>query len=224
MTAEMKKLALTCTVVAALLPAPADAAVPSPDGYACGYSSLTDPTAEEGTQLGEIDGGPIVVADLPRVDVHGDPTLSWDVLGNPASATLTCDLQLNDQTHGGPNTVSLSASGTTVVVLPPTTTSYALSVNDTVHLCTSVTVTDARGDSGTFYWDAWEQEWTTDSTVPCTGLLAPPCCYVPFVGDTSEIVGELFLEVDRIVCAVLDDVFPPEGDIPGLWHCPPYSI
>lgn len=34
----------------------------------------------------------------------------------------------------------------------------------------------------------------------------------------DEVVGG-----DPLVCPVLATMFPPEGDIPGVWDCPPYG-
>ena len=38
-----------------------------------------------------------------------------------------------------------------------------------------------------------------------------------------EPIHELELLLDSVVCPVLAVVFPPQGDVPGVWDCPPYG-
>ena len=33
----------------------------------------------------------------------------------------------------------------------------------------------------------------------------------------------IFNLIDALSCPVLAIMFPPEGDVPGLWDCPPYN-
>lgn len=42
------------------------------------------------------------------------------------------------------------------------------------------------------------------------------------VWDTGHVCVDP-TPVDPIVCPVIVPVFPPEGDIPGVWDCPPYG-
>lgn len=215
----MKSVVVACAVLAALLPGPAGAGVPEPLGLDCGFTSVSSPQHDV-YHYGELDGGPIVVAELPVLDVAGEPTLSWDLLGNPVSATMRCDLQVNFSTHDGPDEATAAGSGTTVVVVPPTTVVYSAGLEDVLVVCTSVTVTDARGNTGTFYLDpSAADQWSTDSGASCLAAVGP-CCEP--ITTITEAADEFFVEVvDPIVCPVLQTVFPPEGDM-AIWNCPPY--
>jgi hypothetical protein len=145
-------------------PPPPDAA-----GFGCGFASNDDPTgavANPGTQVGEISGGPVLVADLPAVDdTVTPPVVSFDVTGNPASATITCALQVGGTgVYTDADAVSASASGTVAVVLPPTVISYQATATDPVWSCTTWVLTDADGYSETLYLDDTTGEFSTDPT------------------------------------------------------------
>jgi len=125
---------------------------PSVVGRTCGFTSSDDPTgtlADPGTQIGEIHGGPIVVADLPSIDTTTTPPTvgAADPTGNPAWATIICEIQVNGTgVYTDPDVVSASAAWTRVVDLPPTTISYRLGPTDSVYVCTTWVVGDANGD------------------------------------------------------------------------------
>jgi hypothetical protein len=143
-------------------------------GLDCGFTSSNDPTgivANPGTQIGEMDGGPIAVADLPNVDgTTSPPTVTFDTTGNPASATITCALQVGGTgTYAEADAVSASASGTAAVYLPPTVISYQATGTDAVWSCTTWTLTDANGDTETLYLDDTTGEFSTD---PATAVCA----------------------------------------------------
>ena len=203
----MKKAVLVAAVAATLVPAPANAEV-FPYGDLCDFLSISGagPFGPEGTYSGTMSGGPLVVVD-------------WDdVVANPVSATLTCDLQVGEA-QDAPNAFSVSASGTTVVTVPPTPVPHHGAPDEgLLYECTSVTLTDAHGDTTTVYWDRWNDDWTTDPGTDCWPALGQPCCG-PWFGDM------VFHEViDPAVCPILDDVFPPEGDVGLIWDCPPYEF
>lgn len=65
-------------------------------------------------------------------------------------------------------------------------------------------------------------------------VATPPAQCVVAEGDTAAVataecaalVAEHQAEyglINSIICAVLALWFPPNGDIPGLWDCPPYN-
>jgi hypothetical protein len=191
------------TLLAAVLTAGCAAFVPgvghadAPVGVTatCGAISTDDPTgtiANPGTQVGVIFGGPMVVADLPDVDdTTTPPTVNFDTTGNPASATITCALQVGGTgTYAEADAVSASASGTGVVDLLPTLISYQAGSTDPVWGCTTLTLTDANGDSDTVYLDDATGEYSTDPTTAACKLgfavQVPPqelCDAAPVVCD-----------------------------------------
>jgi hypothetical protein len=175
---HVKKLMTAAFIAAGLMayvPASAHADSPGAAGFTCGFASSDDPTgtvANPGTQVGETDGGPIVVADLPNVDDSTTPpTVTFDTTGNPASATITCALQVGGTgVYSDPDATSASASGTVVAYLPPTLISYQAGAFDPVWSCTTWTLTDANGDSETVYLDDATGEFSTDPTTATCAL------------------------------------------------------
>jgi hypothetical protein len=153
-------------------------------GPACGFASNDDPTgavANPGTQVGEVSGGPVVVADLPGVDDSTTPpSVTFDTTGNPASATITCALQVGGTgVYTDADAVSASASGTVVAYLPPTVISYQATATDPVWSCTTWVLSDANGDTDTLYLDDTTGEFSTDpATATCalaTSQSEDPC-------------------------------------------------
>jgi hypothetical protein len=198
----LKKLAIAAIALGGLVSFATGAAhadAPGAAGFTCGFSSSDDPTgtvANPGTQVGEVDGGPIAVADLPVVDdTTTPPTVTFDTTGNPASGTITCALQVGGTgTYAEADAVSASASGTVVVYLPPTLISYQAGATDPVWSCTTWTLTDANGDSETVYLDDATGEFSTDATTATCALAisqqippqevcdaAPQVCDLPVV-------------------------------------------
>lgn len=208
-------------VVAALLPGQgASAAGPAPAGEVCGFVSMSDTTGQ--MQSGEIDGGPLVA---------------------PGSAvSITCSIHVDNGTHSGTAAVSASATGQSVVVLPPTPMSYPDPEAQPVHLCTEATV-----DGTAWYWDG--AAWTTDPDAPCVPSI--DLCEYDCVAGVLGLVYSAGAEVlppevrevawdpvfrgvgcwitgwchplDALLCSSFEVLFPPEGDIPGIWDCPPYE-
>jgi hypothetical protein len=200
----VKKLAIAALALGGLVSFAAGAAHADPAelnsaGFTCGFSSSDDPTgavANPGTQVGELDGGPIAVADLPNVDTTTTPpTVTFDTGGNPASATITCALQVGGTgLYTDADAVSASASGTVVAYLPPTLVSYQASATDPVWSCTTWTLTDAHGASQTLYLDDTSGNFLTDPAAAHCALAisqqippqevcdaAPPACDTPVV-------------------------------------------
>jgi hypothetical protein len=168
-------------------------------GLICQFASVKDPTAEAGTQSGQLSGGPLV--------------LVKDDLSGPGTGTLTCRVQINtlDHTGSGP---SVSGHATGLVSAGPAVINYVAADADNVYLCGEFT-DDADGT--TYYWDDDNSEWSTSASVPC-GLAEGS-------GDPTPID----ILIDSIVCPIFAIVFPPEGDIVlpepigAVWDCPPYG-
>ncbi len=144
----MKKLVLAGLSLGALVTAfttPATASGP-PEGRKCAFNSVTDVTTEAGVQTGQLNGGPLV---------HTEP------------GHITCSVQVNDNTHAGPDAVR--ADGTTghVSILPPRPISYRATAADTVYLCTEYT-----SGGTTWYWSGGAVPgtgtWGTDPSAPCS--------------------------------------------------------
>jgi hypothetical protein len=179
----LKKLLTAVAIaagLAAIVPASAHADAPGAAGFTCGFASNDDPTgavANPGTQVGELDGGPVAVADLP--DTSTTPP-SFDATGNPASATITCALQVGGTgLYTDADAVSASASGTVVVYLPPTVISYQATATDPVWSCTTWVLSDANGATDTLYLDDTTGNFVTDpATAHCalaTSQSENPC-------------------------------------------------
>ena len=231
----MKASLLAAAVVAVVLPgAPAHAGRPDLAGQFCSFSSIVDPAGDGDRQVGYLEGGPLAAADLPAVDLFDDPTLTWDVLGNPVSVTLTCSIHVGaaNMTHAGAAAASASASGVTVVAVPPTPISYVAAVDELVALCTEVVVTDRRGETHHLYREPGTGTFSTDPDSSCAGAvcLSLECGPLGPVMEALDLANRVLVElVDPAVCPQLAAVFPPEGDVdyPVLggpfWDCPPYG-
>ena len=233
----MKTLSTAAALAAlVLVPAPARAATPLADGQLCGYSMMSDPTGPDGTMTGYLEGGPVfAVAD--------------DLAGNPVSVTLTCTIQTGwDLSHAGTDAVSASASGTGVAVLPPTPYRFTMADPwEPLSLCTEVILVDGHGETHHLYWDdssnGGAHDFSTSPTAKCFGpcnLAFPSNCDPPPCEDeiglhcrvvgfhtvpaVFDAVSSVFVDVvDPAICPVLVTAYPPEGDVPNLWDCPPYE-
>jgi type 1 fimbria pilin len=135
-------------------------------GFTCGFTSSDDPTGavgQPGQQIGEVDGGPVAVADLPTVDDTVTPPAVSVTGGNPESGTITCAIQVGGTgVYTDADAASASASGTAVVYLPPTEITYFAAPTDNVWSCTTWVVADAAGGSDTLYLDDTTGEFVTD--------------------------------------------------------------
>lgn len=137
--------------------APAYAAVSDPGpGLICQFSSTEDPTAEPGTQTGQLSGGPLQITDDDGV--------------TPGSGTLTCRVQINQPNHNGTGP-QVQGHGTGVVTAGPAQIAYHSVTGDGIYLCGEFT-DDSNGQ--TLYWDDFAQAWKTStsggSDVPCGDL------------------------------------------------------
>ena len=205
---------------------------PAADGRTCGFTLFFDPTSGGDAVIGELRGGPIVVADLANL------------VANPVEVTLVCTIQTGtDWTHNGTDAVSASATGTTAAVLPPTPFSAEMPPGQPTSLCTALVVEDARGEVHHLYFDhvggGGTNEFSTSPDAACVGACTQPMfggsCEPPPCRDrihlncspvltVVELAGQAIADhVDPLICQVLAVAFPPEGDIPPSWDCPPYG-
>ena len=201
----MRKLALATIALAGLGSAfaivPAHAAVDDAGpGLICQFFSSTDPTAEAGTQTGELSGGPLVLTD--------------STTNLPGSGTLTCRIQVTTPNHTGSGP-SVSGHGTGVVTAGPSEISYVAADTDNVYLCGEFT-DDSTGT--TYYWDDTNSVWSTSNTVDC-GLA------VSAGGSDDPVLGPVFDLLNATVCPVLLAVDTRLGtDLAGIWQdCEPYA-
>jgi hypothetical protein len=190
---------------------------PPPAGQRCGHSSASDP----GTEGGDVQSG----------EVHGGPMVVHDGHGNPGQGTMHCNTQTGGGRHSDPdNGASASASGTGVIVLPPTLISYNAPPGVPVYLCTSFTYANGQ----TLYWDdsndpAVSGRWTTDPNADCALTIEAG------TGDLDPVIGP----IDAFDCPVLATLGTALPDMPGvveiddegdvalagskLQDCPPYG-
>lgn len=159
----------------------AGADVPSRTGLGCSYAGVADPLGPPGLQTGVLTAGPLTVADLPWVDEHQIPPVTWDVQGNPAFVEVICAIQINDWIYRGTsNDVIRRTTGEQQVaaVLAPTDVAYFAEPGETVFLCTTVVVRDAHDAPVTLYlehpydFDPLTEEGTRWSSDPNTAECA----------------------------------------------------
>jgi hypothetical protein len=201
----LKKIALATIALAGLGSAfatvPAHAAAPSGPGAVCQFSSTTDPTVEGDVQTGQISGGPLVTVNVDSTN----PTAS-----GPQSGTLHCWVQVaSDVPTSGPG---VSGHGTGVVTAGPAQITYTATVDQNVYLCSTWT-DDA--DGVTYYFN--------DTTSDFSATVSPCGLAVSASTPAEDPLAEQEKLLDTIICPVLAIVFPPEGDIAGIWDCPPYG-
>jgi hypothetical protein len=146
-----RALASLALVSLALAPAAAPAAAgppaDGPSGFLCQMGAhLTDPTSPDGSPVVEVDAGPLVLVD-----------------DTVRAGTVYCDLYVGSL---GTPYATFAASGTGVVVLPPTLVSYEAEPGTWISLCTRFAYaggpmlyhhTDGDGDPSTD-----TGHWTTE--------------------------------------------------------------
>jgi hypothetical protein len=199
--AAVALLALTANTSPAL----AEDTEPGP-GFLCGFASVTDPNTEGGTtQVGEIDGGPIVVTDE----------------GLPVEGYLLCSIQVGESTHAGTDAAGATTEGFGVVTLAPSVISYESPAGVPVYLCTEIWVQTGRGHVGWFWNDSndptVEGSWSLDPNASC-GLA------IEAGGDDGDPAFEL---LNASVCPILLSADSLTGNTLRLaetWEdCEPYS-
>lgn len=225
----MKKVVLALALVPALLlPAAPAGAAHEPFGRFCSFASIPDPAGPPGVQTGEIDGGPVVVADFA------------DLVANPVHVTLKCSIQVDSEIHSAlhsaPDAASASGSGVVAAVVPPTLVSYEAGPDQYVVMCTEFAVTDAHGQTTNLYYDSGSGEFSTSPDSSCWG---PVCLALDcgLYGDVLHLLDYLYVEVvDPVVCPAIASLAPgvpgvvdvlPDGDVyvagEFTWDCPPYA-
>jgi hypothetical protein len=194
-------LAALAAVVVPVAPVHAETRI---HGVLCWFASLTDPSAEAGTQTGEITAGPAVIDDRATPPgVH--------------SGHFVCTIQVGaaNGTHAGADAAVVTGPESTAVIAAGGTVTYNAPYYEPVWLCTEIVV-----DGQSLYFDdpndpTVNGSFSTSSSAAC-GLAIDEGTDDP----TITAIGEL---IDSIICPVLAIVFPPQGDIPGVWDCPPYG-
>jgi hypothetical protein len=200
-------------VVSTFAATPARADAPIGAGLICQFATVVDPTAEPGTQSGELSGGPVLLTEQDGF--------------TPETGTLTCRVQVgtSDHTGSGP---AVSGHGTGAITAGPAVVNIL--ANADVYLCSEFT---DDSDGVTYYWDAVAGEWSADPNTPCEPSFPLDCADCPpyirdLLRDLFNLSSSLDSDtrkrlLDSILCPILAQVFPPEGDIPGVWDCPPYG-
>ena len=169
----------------------------TPSGVLCGFTSVTDPTVENGqTQTGEIDGGPV-----------GDPSKP------AATVTLTCTIQVGaaNGTHAGADAVSLSGTGTGVATVGGAAT-YISPEGQPVFMCSQVTV-----NGTTYYWDDAAGDWSFSSSAPCSEAIQQEI----FPGPLAPVI-DLLCPILALIFPPEGDIVLP-SPIGTLIDCPPVA-
>jgi hypothetical protein len=206
---------LAIGLVSAAVPGTAHAAVQEPWGSRCGLSTLIHPTDTSKT-LAQLNGGPLVVSD--------------DESDDPVYASLTCSIHLGvaNVRHSGADAASATSPTTpTVVMLPPTLVEYDWLPAQNLYLCAQVDVVGGP----TWYWARDTRQtgqWSTDPESECTYDTDEGEEFVPdevwdLVDAVDGLIGDAEHLVDAVTCPALATLYPPEGDVPDVWDCPPYG-
>jgi hypothetical protein len=154
----MKKLVLGAVVATALVgfaaPSHADP-LTDPQGQKCAMNSSTDVTREAGWQLGVVRGGPLAGP-------------------SGASGTLKCSIHVNNDTHSGAASVTLTGSTGPVSVIQPTEVNYQATAADDVSVCAEwVPAVAPPVGTGILYWVSGNTttgdlgHWSTDPNASC---------------------------------------------------------
>ena len=193
--AVLSLLAAT-SLVSTATPAVADP--PIVDGVLCGFATVIDLSAEEGTQSGVLWGGPVLLTERNGI--------------TPETGTLLCRVQVVDSftsNHDGAGPYVDDDGPRGVFLAGPQIITIQRTGTQNVFLCAEFV------DSGIpYYWDSASQNWSTSSNVPCD---------LSITGDGGDGPRDIEVLIDSIVCPLVALLLPPEGDIPGIWDCPPYG-
>lgn len=192
----MRRLPVAGLVLAGVLATLTAAPARADTPTADGFLCRLEERADDvtGDRVARISGGPVLITEANGVV----PETGLFVCGVRFRADLSAPA---DHTGSGPQT---ARQGTGVFTAGPG--EYPWPSTGYTWLCTEF-LDDS--DNVTYYWDDAQGEWSTDPAVPC--LFAP---------KSDEPPVPL---VDQLVCPVLVLLFPPEGDVPDLWDCPPYE-
>lgn len=146
----MRTLALVGLVLGALIP-PAAADL-THVGRGCTTSDFGYPVdIDPGYRSGQISSWPVVAVDYP-----GPVDETWTI-------TLVCGIQLGGTgAYSDPDVASASATGTTVVAIPPTPFRYADVPGAESYYCATRIFTSSGGDTVTLYYDDVSDSWIED--------------------------------------------------------------
>lgn len=190
------RMLVVVALAAAAAPLPPAVAAEGPVGAGCRFDNDTGTKIpEDESQTGRLYGGPYL-----------------------GTGTLTCSIQNDSTLHSGTDLAAASASGEDVVVLSPTRVWYQSPDHIRITVCTSFTPA-----GGPTLYRVPGGAWSEDPETPCA---APE----PFDRVDLWETGET---VDAVLCPVLVTAAPtlsglgvdvePDGDVAGLWDCPPYG-
>jgi hypothetical protein len=195
----LKRILLAALAAGLLMPvAPSANASPSGETYSggCSLNTGTDPSQTVGGQ--DVFTGQLSVRTV---------TYSSNPAENPVSATVTCEVRVNDvpQTNA-----SVTASGP-IAQAGAKVVTYVRHTNDIVDVCITVSFSPVPG--------------TVSSCAPATTITIPP-------KEVNDLIAQY---LDPAICAILIALAPgvppavtidPTGDteINGapFWDCPPY--
>ena len=136
--------AALCTGVL-LVPAAADPGADGPEGSPCQYVATTQP-APDGTQAGQLSAGPL----------RGD-------------GTVRCAIQVGMGVHSAPDAAVAEATGSGMVVLPPTPVVYERPGQARMFMCTSW---DPEGEGPMMFFHRGSKSgaWSDNPGTPCDDL------------------------------------------------------
>ena len=182
----------------------------------CSFTSITDPTVENGqTQTGEVNGGPVT-----------DDTQAG------ASITITCTIQVGgaNATHAGADAVACSGNGIGVAEVA-CQASYVSPEGQPVYLCTQVTVNGTN-----YYWDASAPgvdpnlpgNWSTTGGL-CNEAISQeifPGALAPVIGLVFSLAGNRTpvletIEIEKTLLGSPTVVVSPDVESPRNWSCTP---
>lgn len=148
----MKRATLLTALVLLALPITAPAAYAyDATGFLCGFTSVTDPQVE-GSQTGEMDGGPLFATDDSGVPVAG-------------TIDLFCTIQVGtNDTHAEADAGMCSFVGTGVVAGACTVT-YEVGADEDVYVCSEIWIYESGHT--TLFWDDANATWSYNPNVGC---------------------------------------------------------
>jgi hypothetical protein len=203
-TSRPARAALRCRAVLLLVRAvavpsfaPHATAAPSPVGLLCGFTERDNPPARLRHKV-LVSAGPVLLTD------DADPVAGL-------SGSVTCSLQIDAGTHDAPDVAAITGPTTARVAALAGEVEYVRAGYDyDLWYCTRVDLTDGT----TLYYDEGDAVddggWSTDPATSSCALAYASAVPRP---SCDWVCGS---------CAVLGVAFPPDGEVPGVWDCPPY--
>ena len=210
----VRVIACLATVAATLVTGPDASATPV--GRLCGFTSITDPTVQNGqTQIGQINGGPVT-----------------DDTDSAAVIYLICTIQVGaaNSTHADSRNDAAVVSGFGAHVAVATgPVSYVSPEGQPVYLCTEVWV-GSPFNPDKYYRDASTSMWVENpgplllADVPCAEAISQEISPDPSQPVLDlRVIDETLRTPESVICLALAPFFPPHGDVGIFWDCPPYG-